>query len=161
MKSPLVRAFALLVFRSVLAATAFAQKSAPPPPAPTPRRLLPKPVVARGFEPALDAILFVRDPFPVINPLNLFKSASDPNTRVLVFVRNVAANETADAVKINLVDSNNHAWNLDAEDVRVDTNSDFSQVRFRLPDTLAPGICTIQITIHGQVSNTSFIQIKP
>jgi tetratricopeptide (TPR) repeat protein len=50
MKSPLVRAFALPVFCSVLAATAFAQKSAPVTPSPTPRRALPKPVVARGFE---------------------------------------------------------------------------------------------------------------
>jgi hypothetical protein len=112
---------------------------------------------------ALDAVLFVRDPFPVINSLNSFKSAADPNTRVLVFVRNLqlGPNETADVVKVNLVDSNNHFWNVDAEDVRLDSNTDFAQVRFRLPDALAPGICTIQITVHGQVTNTSFIQIKP
>jgi hypothetical protein len=116
---------------------------------------------------ALDAVLFSRDPFPVINPFNSFKSPSDPNTRLLVFVRNLqlAPNETADVVKINLVDSTNHFWNVDAEDVRVAPpgapSVDFSQIRFRLPDALAPGICTIQITVHGQVTNTSFIQIKP
>jgi hypothetical protein len=114
---------------------------------------------------ALDSVLFVRDPFPVINQANLFNLGPDRNTRVLVFVRNLhlLPNETAGAVVVNLVDSNNHSYPIPAEQVWSawsDPNIDFSQVSFRLPDALPPGACTIQISVHGQISNTGFIQIK-
>ena len=111
---------------------------------------------------ALDSVLFLRDPFPVINQQNLLNPGSDRNTRVLVFVRNLqlAANEAAAAVVVNLVDSANQSFDIAAENVWVAPNSDFSQISFRLPDTLAPGTCTIQIRVHGQVSNSAFIQIR-
>jgi hypothetical protein len=111
---------------------------------------------------ALDSVLFLRDPFPVINQQNLLKPGPDRNTRVLVFVKNLqlAANETATAVVVNLVDSANQSFDIAAENVWVAPNTDFSQISFRLPDTLAPGTCTIQIRVHGQVSNSAFIQIR-
>ena len=112
---------------------------------------------------ALDSILFLKDPFPVINNTNLFNPPSDRNTRVLVFVSNLqlAPNETAATVKVELVGSNNQIVPIDADDVRATQNPDFSQVRFRLPDNLAPGVYTIQIKAHGQSSNSGFIQIGP
>jgi hypothetical protein len=112
---------------------------------------------------ALDALLFVRDPFAVINQQNLFNPAQDPNTRLLLFVRNLqlAPNETAADVTVNLVDSNNQNYDVTAEDVRVVLNTDFSQLRFRLPNTLASGACLVQIKVHGQVSYSTFIKIKP
>jgi len=111
---------------------------------------------------ALATGLFVRDPFPVINPLNWLNPGSDRNTRVLVFVRGLqlTANETTDAVIVNLVDANNQSYEIAAESVKGMPNVDFSQVGFRLPDNLAPGACAIQIRARGQVSNSGFIQIR-
>jgi hypothetical protein len=48
-----------------------------------------------------------------------------------------------------------------AQDVRPIANSTFVQVSFRLPDTLAPGTCTLRIKAHAQVSNGGTIRIKP
>src|SRR6185369_6581432 len=111
---------------------------------------------------ALDSILMVRDPFQVINPMNLFNPDSDRNTRLLIFVRNLqlAPNETPDAVTVNLVGNDNQSYEIAAENVRVEPDLDLSQVRFRLPDSIAPGACAIQIRARGQVSNSGFIQIR-
>ncbi len=112
----------------------------------------------------LDSITFLRDPFPVLNQTNL-NLGPDRNTRVLIFVRNLqlASNDTAAAVMVTLVDSNNQRYDVVAENLWFYSNSDlqFSHISFRLPDTLAPGACQIQIKVHGEISNIGFIQIKP
>ena len=112
---------------------------------------------------ALDSFLLLKDPFPIINNQNLFNPPSDRNTRVLVFVSNLqlAPNETAATIKVDLVGSNNQVVTIDADDFRATQNPNFSQVRFRLPDNLAPGVYTIQIKAHEQVSNSGFLQIGP
>ncbi len=112
---------------------------------------------------ALDSILLLKDPFPVINQQNLFNLPADKNTRVLVFVSNLQLQpgETAAAITVNLVGSNNQIVAIDADDFRPTPRPEFSQVRFRLPDNLATGVYTIQIKAHGQVSNSGFIQIGP
>jgi hypothetical protein len=109
----------------------------------------------------LDSITFLRDPFPVINQTNL-SLGPDRNTRVLVFVKNLqlAPNETAAAVMVNLVDSNNQNFDITAENVWSYSDVQFSHISFRLPGTLAPGACRIQIKVHEQISNIGFIQIK-
>jgi hypothetical protein len=110
---------------------------------------------------ALDEILMSRDPFPVMNAARL-SLATDQNTRVLLFVRNLqlAPEETAAAVVVHLVDANNQSYDVAAENLWSLTGFDFSQLSFRLPDTLAPGTCTIEIRAHGQVSNLGTIRIR-
>jgi mitochondrial cardiolipin hydrolase len=109
---------------------------------------------------SVDSIQFVRDPFPVVRGTDLF--GSDRNTRVIVFVRNLqlAPGETASSVLINLVDANNQNFDVAAEAVRPVPNTDFVQVIFRLPTSLAAGTCAITIKAHSQNSNTGSIRIR-
>ncbi len=111
---------------------------------------------------ALDATLFSRDPFPVVNTHNLLNQGPDKNTRVVLLVTNLqlVQGETASAVIVNVTGSNNEAYNLPAEDVRPVISSNFAQVVFRLPDALAPGTCTIKVKARGQESNLGTIRIK-
>ncbi|MDX6500062.1 MAG: hypothetical protein QOG23_3322 [Blastocatellia bacterium] len=111
---------------------------------------------------ALDSILFVRDPFPVVNSADVLNLGVDRNTRVIVFVTNLqlAQSETSSSVVVNLVDSNNQSYDVAAEDVRFLSNSGFTQVIFRLPNSLAVGTCTIKVRAHSQVSNVGTIRIR-
>jgi Metallo-peptidase family M12/FG-GAP-like repeat/Carboxypeptidase regulatory-like domain len=111
---------------------------------------------------ALDAVLLLRDPFPVMS-LNPLYAGTDRNTRVLVFVKNLQLQpgETAAVVTVNVVDSSGHSYDVGAEGVWAMPSLDFSQVTFRLPDNLSPGSCKLQIKAHGQVSNVGLIQIRP
>jgi hypothetical protein len=112
---------------------------------------------------ALDSILFLRDPFPVVNTTNLLSLGNDRNTRLLIFVANVnlLPGESPSAVVVNLIDSNNQPHDIAAEHVWTGASSDFSQVSFRLPDALPSGACTITVKLHGQTSNAGAIRIGP
>jgi hypothetical protein len=108
---------------------------------------------------ALDSLLFIRDPFPVVNPSVLYQGA-DRNTRVLVFVTHLQLlpGEPSSSVIVHLVDSNNQSYDIPAEDVR--RTSSPVQVTFRLPNNLAVGTCTVTIKAHAQVSNAGTIRIR-
>jgi len=108
---------------------------------------------------ALDAMLFLRDMFPVINSSNLLNKGFDPNTRVVVFVTNLFPNESASNVVIQLSDGQGNSHNLAAEDVRA-MSVGFHQVIFRLPNDLAPGTWTIKVVAHSQLSNPGTIRIR-
>jgi len=110
----------------------------------------------------MDSILFLRDPLPVVNAADLFRQGSDRNTRVIVFVSNLqlAQSETAAAVVVNLIDSNNQTYDIPAEDVRPVPDFNFTQVIFRLPNNLPAGTCTLKINAHGQISNAGTIRIR-
>jgi hypothetical protein len=110
----------------------------------------------------LDAILHVRDPFPVFNSSNLLNEGFDQNTRVVIFVTNLQllTGEPASAVVVNLVGSNGVSQNLPAETVSPMTSLGVTQVIFRLPNNLAVGVCTIKVTAHGQTTNTGTIRIR-
>jgi hypothetical protein len=112
---------------------------------------------------ALDAVLMLRDPFPVLNLNNLLNPATDRNTRVLVFVKNLQlqVGEKAAVVTVNLVDSGGHSYDVGAESISPMSPLEFSQITFRLPDELSSGSCTLQIKAHGQVSNVGTIRIRP
>jgi len=112
---------------------------------------------------ALDSVLFLRDPFPIVNPANLLNPGNDPNTRLLIFVENIqlAPGEPPSAVVVSLVDSNNQTHDIPAEHVWSGVNTDFSQITFRLPNTLAPGTCTLTVKFHSVLSNAGTIRIKP
>lgn len=109
---------------------------------------------------AVESPHFTRDPFVVVNPTNVLTNANDRNTRVLIFVTNLqlAQEESAASVVVNLVDSLMQNHNIPAESVR--SLPDFAQVMFRLPDNLAPGTCSIKVTAKGLVSNIGTLRIK-
>jgi hypothetical protein len=111
---------------------------------------------------SLDSILFLRDPFPVVNGANLFNLASDRNTRVILFVRNLqlAQGESPSSVVVSLLDANRQDFEVPAEDVRPASSADFVQVIFRLPTSLAAGTCMVTIKAHSQTSNSGTIRIK-
>jgi len=111
---------------------------------------------------AVDSVLLVRDPFPVVNVDDLLNPGFDRNTRVIVFVSNLQlqAGETAASVVVNLSDSNSQSFDLPAEDIRATPNTTFTQVVFRLPSNVAIGACTIRIKVHGQTSNPGTIRIR-
>jgi len=97
-----------------------------------------------------------------VNGANLFSLASDRNTRVILFVRNLqlAQGELPSSVVVSLLDANRQSYDVPAEDVRPASNADFVQVMFRLPNNLAAGTCTVTIKAHGQTSNTGSMRIK-
>lgn len=111
---------------------------------------------------ALDSLLLLRDPFRVVNPDNLLSSGSDRNARILLFVKNLqlGPGETAAAVVVRLVDSNNQSYDLTAEDVRSVTGVDFTQLTFRLPNALPIGKCIVEVRAHGQSSNSGAFRIR-
>jgi choice-of-anchor B domain-containing protein len=111
---------------------------------------------------ALESTLFFRDPFPVYNTTNLLNQGTDKNTRVIIFVNNLqlTQGENPSATIVNLVGSNGQSYEIAAEDVRSVPNFNFTQVVFRLPDTLGPGVCTIKVKAHSQESNFGTIRIK-
>ena len=47
-----------------------------------------------------------------------------------------------------------------AEDVRIVPGFSFMQLKFRLPDNLAAGVCNVKIRSHDQESNTGTIRIR-
>ena len=112
---------------------------------------------------SVDSMHFVRDPFPIVNDADLLSQGGDRNTRVIVFVRNLqlAQGETASSVVVNLVDVNNQSFNVAAEAVRSVPDTDFVQVTFRLPTTIAAGRCAVTIKAHSQTSNTGSIRVVP
>ena len=112
---------------------------------------------------ALDSVLLIRDPFPIINPASLFRLNNDRNTRLLIFVANLplGPGEPPGAIIVSLVDSNNQTHNVAAENVWTTANSDFSQITFRLPDALPAGVCTITVKLREQSSNAGTIRIQP
>ncbi|HEX5886601.1 MAG TPA: chitobiase/beta-hexosaminidase C-terminal domain-containing protein, partial [Pyrinomonadaceae bacterium] len=111
---------------------------------------------------ALDSLLFLRDPFPVVNLGDLLNQGTDRNTRVIVFTKDLLLPQGAPAssVLVNLVDSNNQTFDVAAEEVRSLPGTEFVQVTFRLPDTLAVGTCTLRIKLLDRVSNAGTIRIK-
>jgi len=111
---------------------------------------------------ALDSLLFLRDPFPVVNSADVLNLGVDRNTRVIIFVTNLqlAQGETSSAVIVNLVDNNNQNFDVAAEDVRFLSSIGFTQVIFRLPNSLGVGTCTIRVKAHSQTSNRGSIRIR-
>ena len=114
---------------------------------------------------AFDSFLFTRDPFKVLSIADWFDfgGSADRNTRVLIFAMNLTLNqgELPSSVVVNLVDGNNQTHDVPAEDVRALPNTAFTQVVFRLPDSLAPGVCHVTIKAQGRTSNTGTIRIAP
>jgi len=112
---------------------------------------------------ALDALLFLRDTFPVAGIPEWFPTGSDRNTRVMFFVRNLELNpgESPAAVIVQLRSSNDEFFDVPAEDVRPVPNVDFAQVVIRLPETLQADVYTVRISAHSRISNSGTIRVAP
>jgi hypothetical protein len=108
-------------------------------------------------------LLFFRDPFRVISKAEWWNFGADRNTRLNVFAANLTLNsgDSASAVTVTLTGSNGQLHDIVAEDVRSVANSSFTQVTFRLPDSLPIGNCMITLKVHGQTSNQGLIRIAP
>ncbi len=106
---------------------------------------------------ALDAITHLRDPFRVVTLLDWLANASDRNTRVVLFARNLQLNpgETPSAIAVIVLGRDI----VSAEDVRAIPNTDLTRVVFRLPNNLPEGFHTVSILAHGQISNSGTIRI--
>lgn len=111
---------------------------------------------------ALDSLLSLRDPFPIVNGWSLFKRETDQNTRVIVFVSNLqlTPGETSSSVIVNLTDANQQSYDVAAEGVTLIPLLNFAQVVFRLPDNLAIGTCTIVVKAQGKFSNPGVMRIR-
>ena len=81
----------------------------------------------------------------------------------MIFAANLTLNqgELPSSVIVKLVDGNNQSHDVPAEDVRALRNTAFTQVVFRLPDSLASGVCHVSIKAQGRTSNTGTIRIAP
>lgn len=107
---------------------------------------------------AFDSILWLRDPFPVINSSNLLVPESDRNTRLAIFVENMPDVQESSVV-VNIIDSNNTSFDITPQDVHGFTDLEFTQITFRLPNGLAPGTCRVKVTTQNLVSNTATFRV--
>jgi hypothetical protein len=112
---------------------------------------------------AVDALLYLRDPFPVVSIPEMYAAGPDRNTRVMLFVKNLQLNpgETSAAVVVRLIASNNQVFEVPADDFRAIPNSEFMQVVFRLPDNLPPGTAVVFVRAHARISNSGTFRIAP
>jgi hypothetical protein len=108
---------------------------------------------------ALDAVLFVRDPF-AINNLNYF--GSDKRTRVSLFATNLSV--TAGMVVTALaVDSNQNSHPLTVESVgTLPAFLGFTQIVVKLPDGIVVADdLRVTITVRGRTSNVVRVAVTP
>jgi hypothetical protein len=120
---------------------------------------------------AIDALLGLRDPFPIMGIPEWLATGPDRNTRVLLFARNLELNpgELASAVVVRLAIGGN-TFNIPADDVRhvfevpdvlSVRDSELTQVKFRLLVVPGTGTFTVTIRAHGLESNAGTIRIVP
>ena len=109
---------------------------------------------------AVEVVEWMRDPFPVVSG-SLLYSAVDKNTRLEVFVSNLALQfgEAYSDVTVNLL-ANSAGFAVPAEFVAPVPNQNFAQVVFRLPDNLPSGVLTISVSYRGVFSNSGTIRVQ-
>jgi photosystem II stability/assembly factor-like uncharacterized protein len=111
---------------------------------------------------ALEAVLGLRDPFPLFMP-DWYTPGISENTRVVIFAQNLKLNpgETQSAVIVRLTSNIGQIFQMAAEDVRPLRDSEFTQVIIRLPNTVPPGTYNVTIFAHTRTSNSGTIRIVP
>ena len=111
---------------------------------------------------ALEAILGLRDPFPLFMP-EWYTPGISENTRVVLFAQNLQLNpgESSAAVIVRLQSPIGQIFQVQAEDVRPLRDSEFTQVIIRLPNTMPPGTYLVTIFAHTRTSNSGTIRIVP
>ena len=110
---------------------------------------------------ALDAAIFVRDPFPI---LNLFNFSSDQRTRIMLFGTNLELipSETVSAITARAEDAQMNVFPLTVEFIGKPPMMDpLSEVIIKLPDNLPTGQSVfVSVTLRGQTSNKVRIRIQ-
>ena len=111
---------------------------------------------------ALDSVLFLRDPFPIVNTLNL---SFDQRTRIILFATGLKLMPGEDASSVTALaeDSQGGLHPLTVEFVgNVPSLNWLTQVVIKLPDQLTnAGDVRVSISLHGATSNKAIISIKP
>jgi hypothetical protein len=81
----------------------------------------------------------------------------------MLFAGNLQLNpgELSSAVLVRVVAGNGQFIDVAADDVRALPGTEFTQVVFKLPNTLAPGVYTVLVRAHGLFSNTGTFRIAP
>jgi hypothetical protein len=114
-----------------------------------------------GLAAALDATLFTRDPFPVVNLLNF---SSDQRTRIMLFGTNLELiqGETLSAITARAEDAQMNVYPLTVEFATKPPELDpLTELIVRLNDNLPPGqTVMISVTLRGQTSNKVGVRIK-
>ena len=110
---------------------------------------------------ALDLVNHTRDPFSLLNPLNL---STDKRRRVSLFVWRLGLrlSDTVASVTVVARDNEGRTYNLPVESLRpVGAVADVTQVVVRLPDNVvgAPRDLLVKVTLRGPGSNEGFIKI--
>src|ERR1041385_6925677 len=105
---------------------------------------------------AFESACLLRDPFHVVSQYPWWAPANDQNTRVTIFVSNLAAGT---ATTINLLDSKGQGFTVAAESVLDAPRNSFAQVTFKLPENLAPGPCSITASTSGGNSNSASFRV--
>lgn len=132
-------------------------------PSPSPIQLLLEESVATADQvAAIDAALYLRDPFLVRNPENFLNGPVNSNTRIAIFVLNLALDpgETASDVKVNLIDDSDSSYDVPADAVIPIPGFSFTEVIFRLPDDISHGDCIVRVKWHDQVTNPGKLRIR-
>jgi len=110
---------------------------------------------------ALDAAIFVRDPFSI---LNLFNFSSDQRTRIMLFGTNLELlpSETVSAITARAEDAQMNVFPLTVEFIGKPPMMDpLSEVIVKLPDNLPTGQSVfVSVTLRGQTSNKVRIRIQ-
>ena len=115
-----------------------------------------------GRAAALDSVLFLRDPLPVINNLNF---SLDHRTRVTLFAINVVLSpgENSSVISAQAEDGQHVIHPLAVEFVGTVPNFDWlTQINVRLPDSLVnAGEIRLSISLRGVPSNQVLFRVKP
>ena len=110
---------------------------------------------------ALDAAIFVRDPFPIVNLLNF---SLDQRTRIMVFGTNLdlLPGETSAAITAKAEDAQLNMFPLTVEFVGKPPGMEpLSEVVVKLPDNLPAGQSVfVSVTLRGQTSNKVRVRIQ-
>ncbi len=110
---------------------------------------------------ALDAVLFGRDPLPVVAR---YSFSNDRRTRVALFGINLELlpEENAAAVTAKARDSQSRIYNLKVDSVRKVPALDWlTQVNVKFPDELAQaGDVWLSVTLRGQTSNEVLFNVE-
>jgi hypothetical protein len=111
---------------------------------------------------ALDALLLRRDPFSIVGVPDWWPNATDKNTRVILFAKNLELNpgESPLAVIVRIIGLNNQFFDVPAESVEPIHNFEFTQVVIRLPNNVPAGTRFVTIRAHGRASNAGTIRVQ-
>ena len=111
---------------------------------------------------ALDALLLRRDPFSIVGVPDWWPNATDKNTRVILFAKNLELNpgESPLAIIVRIIGLNNQVFDVPAESVEPIHNFEFTQVVIRLPNNVPAGTRFVTIRAHGRASNAGTIRVQ-